>query len=115
MEVKFKLAIAVAGIGIMFFSGCAGEDRSAATEIVNVDDNLGQDHSGWWCTEHGVPEEECALCDTSLVAVFKAKNDWCAEHNRPESHCFVCQPENLDKFAARYEAKYGERPPQPTE
>ena len=32
----------------------------------------GHDHSGWWCPEHGVPEEECALCDTTLVASYKA-------------------------------------------
>jgi len=33
-------------------------------------------HGEWWCGEHGVPEEECAQCDTDLVAKFKAKGDW---------------------------------------
>ena len=73
------------------------------------------DHSGWWCNEHGVPEEECPLCDTTLVSTFKDAGDWCEEHNRPESQCFTCNPENFNKFAARYEAKYGKQPPAPTE
>lgn len=77
--------------------------------------NAGHDHSGWWCVEHGVPEEECALCDTSLVAGFKAKGDWCLEHNRPESQCFICDASRFEPFAARYEAKNGEQPPKPTE
>ncbi|MCG8652508.1 MAG: RND transporter [Pirellulales bacterium] len=77
--------------------------------------DAGGDHSGWWCAEHGVPEGECALCDTSLVATFKEKGDWCDEHNRPESQCFTCNPDNFATFAARYEAKFGEQPPQPTE
>lgn len=70
------------------------------------------DHSGWWCPEHGVPEKICAQCDTSLVDDFKKKGDWCAKHNRPESQCFTCHPEHEAKFAAQYEAKYGKKPPQ---
>jgi len=72
-------------------------------------------HGGWWCTEHGVSEEECAQCSSALAADFKAKGDWCKEHNRPESQCFICHPELAEKFAARYEAKFGEQPPKPTE
>ncbi len=72
-------------------------------------------HGEWWCGEHGVPEEECPLCDKSLVAEFKAKGDWCEDHNRPDSQCFICTPENFEKYAALYEAKYGERPAMPTE
>lgn len=34
------------------------------------------DHSGWWCPEHGIPEQICAQCDTSLVADFKKNWDW---------------------------------------
>jgi len=70
-------------------------------------------HEGWWCNEHGVPEEVCAQCNVKLVADFKAKGDWCNEHNRPESQCFVCHPEKEAEFAALYEAKYGEKPPKP--
>lgn len=88
--------------------------QQSADEHQHASDGAHQ-HGEWWCTPHGVPEEECALCDTSLVADFKQAGDWCEEHNRPDSQCFICNPENFEKFAARYEAKYGERPEMPTE
>lgn len=102
-----------------FIVGCAGEEET--TEVAQNDvheehaEHDHDDHSGWWCVEHGVPEEECALCQTKLVAEFKEKGDWCDEHDRPDSQCFTCHPENFEKFAARYEAKFGEQPPKPTE
>ncbi len=52
----------------------------------------GHDHSGWWCSEHGVPEEECSMCSSKAADDFKAKGDWCEEHNRAESQCFKCDP-----------------------
>jgi cobalt-zinc-cadmium efflux system membrane fusion protein len=70
-------------------------------------------HEGWWCNEHGVPEEVCALCDTSLVAGFKAKGDWCEKHNRPDSQCFICHPEKEAETPPPPEAKYGKQPPKP--
>lgn len=73
------------------------------------------DHSGWWCPEHGVPEEVCALCNSKVAAEFQKKGDWCEEHNRPDSQCFACHPEKEAEFAAGYEARYGEKPPKPTE
>ena len=85
-------------------------DSTSGTEVTKVVDD-----GGWWCKEHGVPEAECALCDPSLVAKFKEAKDWCKEHNRPESQCYLCDPSRFDKFAARYEAKFGTRPPKPTE
>lgn len=102
-------------------SGCQSE--TAGPQVASAEaggeehseEAAGHDHGGWWCTEHGVPEEECAQCQTSLAAEFKAKGDWCDEHDRPESQCFKCHPENFEAFAARYEAKFGERPPQPEE
>lgn len=71
------------------------------------------EHSGWWCNEHGVPEEVCALCDSKVAAEFQKKGDWCKEHDRPDSQCFKCHPELEAKFAAQYEAKYGKKPPKP--
>ena len=71
------------------------------------------DHSGWWCNEHGVPEEECGLCNAKLAAQFQKKGDWCKEHDRPDSQCFVCHPEKETQYAAKYAAKYGEKPPKP--
>lgn len=71
------------------------------------------DHSGWWCNEHGVPEEICSLCDSKVAAELQKKGDWCKEHDRADSQCFICHPELEAKFAAQYEAKYGEKPPKP--
>ena len=68
-----------------------------------------------WCVEHGVPESQCGQCDAKLAAEFQQKGDWCEEHNRPESQCFICRPDAEAKFAAVYEAKFGEKPPKPTE
>ncbi len=100
---------------LIVFTGCGTSAPEPVTGDHVGDEHAAHDHSGWWCSEHGVPESECALCDTSLVADFKATGDWCEEHNRPESQCFICGPERFEKFAARYEAKFGEAPPRPTE
>ncbi len=101
---------------LMALTGCGSSDTAPASgTAVAPEEHADHDHSAWWCVEHGVPEEVCALCDTSLVADFKAKEDWCEEHDRPESQCFACDPTRFERFAARYEAKYGEAPPQPTE
>jgi cobalt-zinc-cadmium efflux system membrane fusion protein len=62
-----------------------------------------------------VPEESCGLCDPDVAAACRKKGDWCEDHNRPDSHCFTCHPEHEAKFAALYEAKYGKKPPAPTE
>jgi cobalt-zinc-cadmium efflux system membrane fusion protein len=64
-----------------------------------------------WCTEHGVPEEICALCNPKIAAECQQKGDWCKEHSRPESQCFLCNPKLEAKFAAEYEAKHGKKPP----
>lgn len=71
----------------------------------------GHDHSEWWCNEHGVPEEVCALCNSKVAAEFQKKSDWCAEHDRPDSQCFLCHPELEAKYSAKYEARYGKQPP----
>jgi cobalt-zinc-cadmium efflux system membrane fusion protein len=89
-------------------SGCGG---SAATPTTTPTSTAGHDHGGWWCAEHGIPEEECAQCNARLAAEFQKNGDWCEMHNRPDSQCFVCHPEHEAKFAAKYEAKYGTKPP----
>jgi hypothetical protein len=87
-----------------------GHDHDAVAASSAADD-----HSGWWCSEHGVPEEICARCDSKVAAEFQKKGDWCKQHDRPESQCFICHPELLTKFAAQYEAKFGKKPPTPDE
>ena len=110
------ILIVMGAAPILFLSGC-GQSAPAPSEssTAAATDSAGHNHEGWWCTEHGVPEEECAQCDSSLVAEFKEKGDWCEEHSRPESQCFICSPKRAEKFAARYVAKFGEEPPERTE
>jgi cobalt-zinc-cadmium efflux system membrane fusion protein len=95
-------------------AGCSQSADQAAPPAGATTTEAGHALHGWWCTEHGVPEEVCALCSAKLAADFKAKGDWCNEHDRPESQCFVCHPEREAEFAALYEAKFGEKPPKPT-
>lgn len=69
-------------------------------------------HGGWWCTEHGIPEEECSMCSAKAAEKFKAAGDWCEEHNRAESQCFICHPERKEHYAMLYRAKIGKEPPE---
>jgi cobalt-zinc-cadmium efflux system membrane fusion protein len=73
----------------------------------------GHAHDGYWCNEHGVPEEVCALCNPKIAGEFQKKGDWCEKHERPDSQCFLCHPEKEAEFAAAYEVKFGQKPPKP--
>jgi hypothetical protein len=95
-------------IGVLMLVGCNRPANNAVTQVEAKAIN-----DGWWCAEHGVPEDVCARCDISLVSAFKEKGDWCKEHERPDSQCFICHPEKQAEFAAQYEAKYGKQPPPP--
>ena len=98
-------ALAVAGCG---GSGATRSDAAkSATPAADASCPVAEN----WCGEHGVPEDICAQCNAKLAAEFKQKGDWCKEHNRPESQCFLCSPQRAEKFAAEYEAKYGQKPP----
>ncbi len=123
---SLKFALLMSGLTVFTFtaSGC-GEGASTTVETAatethkdgdgheHSDVKVVDDHSGWWCNEHGVPEESCGLCDSKLAAEFQKKGDWCKEHDRPDSQCFKCHPELQEKFAAQYVAKYGKQPPTP--
>ena len=102
----------------LFNVGCGqtGDDAASesATDTSHVD-GAETSHAGWWCVEHGLPEEDCSMCSSRAADKFKAKGDWCEEHSRAESQCFICDPTREAKFAALYEAKFGEKPPKPTE
>ncbi len=101
---------------VLLAIGC-GQQPSDATSTegsTEVSENA-HNHGGWWCTEHGIPEEECSMCSTKAADDLKAKGDWCEEHNRAESQCFQCDPTRAEKFAKLYEAKFGHAPPEPTE
>ena len=68
------------------------------------------DHSGWWCSEHGLPEHVCDLCSRKYREAEKAKGNWC-EHNRVKTSCFKCNPGLKEKYAAEYKAKFKKDPP----
>jgi cobalt-zinc-cadmium efflux system membrane fusion protein len=96
------------------FAGCGkSPDKANPAAAPTQVSEQGHSHDGWWCDEHGVPEDVCAQCSTKVAADLKAKGDWCKEHDRPDSQCFVCHPEKETEFAAQYEAKYGKKPPKP--
>ena len=103
---------------VLFAAGCAREGSPSGPEKgkqpAPVAKKQEHDHSGWWCDEHGLPEEVCDLCNRKYAAAEKKKGNWC-EHNRVKTSCFQCNPGLKEKFAREYEAKYGERPPEPTE
>ena len=109
-----KLQIFACLLALATLTGCGKTtDKPAAAAPASQASADDHKHEGWWCNEHGVPEEVCALCSSKLAGDFKAKGDWCKEHDRPDSQCFACHPELKGKFAALYEAKYGKQPPEP--
>ncbi len=124
----YTLAFGLTAIAVLALAGCgqqaSGPDASQVAETSHEGhDHEGHDHAGeevqihggWWCYEHAVPEEQCAMCDAKLAAELREKGDWCDEHMRPDSLCFQCHPENAEKFVALFEAKYGKTPPQATD
>jgi cobalt-zinc-cadmium efflux system membrane fusion protein len=108
----YSIGVSLAIVGLAGLTGCGqpAQKPAAATPAVHAV-SAEQSHEGWWCGEHGVPEEVCAMCNSKLIPDFKAKGDWCKQHDRPDSECFVCHPELEAEFAAQYEAKYGKKPP----
>ena len=105
--------------GALFLVGCGDEKtktKASGEEKKTTDvTDTGGPHSGWWCKEHGVPEEMCSLCSEKYAQQCKAKGDWCEEHNVAKSHCFKCDPSLKEKFAAMYRAKYPGKEPPPME
>lgn len=106
---------------VLFAGGCNKSDGTGSGPVAENKDKSkepGKDkaeekdnHSGWWCKEHGIPEHECSMCDDAYAQKCKDKKDWCEKHDRADSQCFICHPEHKEKFAAKYRAKYGKEPP----
>jgi hypothetical protein len=108
-----RMALIASAALLLLQAGGCGQSSNSSKPAETPTKVAAEEHShdGWWCDEHGVPEEACALCDSKLAAEFQKKGDWCKEHDRPDSQCFVCHPELAEKFAAQYVAKYGKQPP----
>jgi len=115
---KCGMMLTVLLAATLILAGC-GKEVQTGPQAKNLPDKevakKKGDHSGWWCEEHGIPEHECSLCNDKYAAKCKKEGDWCKEHNRAKSQCFKCAPELYDKFEAKYEAKYGKKPPRPPE
>jgi hypothetical protein len=82
------------GVLVVIVSGCGTSQNgnpstnSSAPATTPVAD-AGHNVDGWWCSEHGIPEEECSLCSSDAAKKFKDKGDWCQDHDRAKSQCFV--------------------------
>jgi hypothetical protein len=118
---KFRACVllTLTSLVLVVLAGCAREPTPRAgqknTNATPVAQNKGHDHGGWWCDEHGVPEDECSMCSAKEAAKCKKRGDWCEKHDRAKSQCFLCDPSLEARYAARYEAKYGKKPPVPEE
>ena len=119
---KWHLAmVAVVGLIAIVSLGCGGAKPAAKEDHdhghgpehghEHGTESAGHEHGGWWCAEHGVPEDICALCSSKVAADFQKKGDWCQQHDRPDSQCFLCHPELEARFAQQYEAREGKKPP----
>src|SRR6476620_8583324 len=96
--------------GAVLFAGGCGKPTPVAADKGKPQEEK-DEHSGWWCKPHGIPEDECSLCNEEYAKKCKDKGDWCDKHDRAASQCFICNPEFKEKFAAKYRAKYGTEPP----
>jgi hypothetical protein len=113
------IAFALAG------TGCNKKDKSSPQAKAKIDpmndkgDGTAETaHAGWWCQEHGVPEEMCSICMSEAAAKkkFKDNGDWCKLHDRAQSQCFKCDPSLYEKvFVPIYVAKTGKKPERPPE
>jgi hypothetical protein len=120
-----SLVLAGAALIGLASSGCTKTDTPTAKDKTKIAgkngdehkeakaDSKKDDHSGWWCGEHGVPEEICSLCSDAAAAKFKKAGDWCKIHDRAQSQCFKCDPTLYKKYEAMYVAKYGKTPEPP--
>jgi hypothetical protein len=106
--------VLVIGVALVT-AGCGRQADDKKPAAKNKTEDKKDDKHGWWCEEHGVPEDICSLCSgPERVKQFKAKGDWCDLHNRAKSQCFKCDPKKYEKFAAMYRDKFnGETPTRP--
>src|SRR5262245_49910477 len=86
---------------VVWLSGCSKPTtQTDGTPVAATDshDHTQDAHGGWWCSEHGIPEAECSMCNAKVAADFQRAGDWCQQHDRADSQCFICHPEAKEKF-----------------
>jgi len=109
------LAAAVVVVGCNQGETKVAGAKGKADSTIKADKEGESDH-GWWCAEHGIPEEMCGLCTKTYRDQKKAEGDWCETHKRLQSQCFKCDPSLYEKvFEPMYVAKYGKKPERPAE
>ncbi len=113
-----KSLFALLGLAALMIAGCGKSEEDSQKTDGNQAVKTGvsqvtaaDDHSGWWCAEHGIPEEECSMCNAKVAEKFKKDGDWCEKHDRADSQCFICHPERKKFYTAKYQAKFGKEPP----
>ena len=104
----------------VLIAGCSQKENDDGKQVAkkkNGEPAKKHELGGWWCAEHGVPEDRCSLClpPEKVDELFKSKGDWCEIHDRAKSQCFKCNPKLYKRFAAMYRAKEGKDPPRPPE
>lgn len=118
----FGFLIGISLIGVVVGCGQVGTEtitkkpkKAAGGESKTESKEKENDHSGWWCEEHGVVESECSMCQKDVFKKLK-KEDLCPKHpDRAKHQCFQCNPDLWEKSKAVYEAKYGTLPPEPVD
>ncbi len=127
MFMRLISGLTVSAALVLAFSsvGCGNASKSPDKKQAKADDKKGDGkkdiaksdtkHEGWWCQEHGVPEDMCSLCNADLAAKLKKEGDWCKLHDRAQSQCFKCDPSKYEKFEQMYAAKYNKKPERPAE
>jgi hypothetical protein len=106
--------LASAVFGLLLLAGCGQTEKPS---VLGSKERAGQKadekdkHDDWWCAEHGIPEDECSMCNAKVTKECKARGDWCEKHDRAKSQCFICDPKRKEFYAAKYRAKYGKEPP----
>lgn len=118
MMMKTWMSLALV-MGVLTLAGCGGSPTTGGTGAKDRKDKDAtakvNDHSGWWCAEHGIPEHDCSMCSQTVKKGLKPE-DLCPKHpDRSKEQCFICNPDQWKKYVAIYKAKYGEgkEPPEP--
>lgn len=120
MFTRLTGGLTISAVMVLAFStvGCNQQTKSDNKNQAKADDKGKKDapkddHSGWWCQEHGVPEDICSLCNAAHAAKLKKEGDWCKLHDRAQSQCFKCDPSKYEKFEQMYVAKFNKKPERP--
>jgi len=88
--------------------GCAKKEeatppKDSKGQAKGIPTTAGPHAAGTWCAEHGVPEDECSMCNDKVHAECKKKGELCDKHpDRAKSQCFICDWSLWEKARKRY-------------